>query len=188
LLPTARSFCSVVSAAINQRPHQDRGQAARMGPLVQGLPHAGLIDRTPDCLIGPKRWLSSPERGRVHARPVPPILHQYACARMGSPARHLRTEQWLDDGAPSEMRAKTNHFKPVLEMAVAPLARGLTAASAHFPPWRIRLLSERSCPANKGLRKVSADFVKVGEEIAGAAAREYRCGPLLPLAPAGAAA
>ena len=30
--------------------------------------------------------------------------------------------------------------------------------------------------------------VKVGEEIAGAAAREYRCGPLLPLAPAGAAA
>ena len=31
-----------------------------------------------------------------------------------------------------KMRAKTNHFKPVLEMAVAPLARGLTAASAQF--------------------------------------------------------
>ena len=28
-----------------------------------------------------------------------------------------------------KMRAKTNHFKPVLEMGVAPLARGLTAAS-----------------------------------------------------------
>ena len=51
-----------------------------------------------------------------------------------------------------KMWAKTNHFKPGLDMAVAPLARGLTAASAQFRHCPLRRLSECFCTRAKPRR------------------------------------
>jgi hypothetical protein len=54
------------------------------------------------------------------------------------------------------------HISPgshsVRKMMRRNLREGLRTGMGHFPPWRVRLLSEQSCPRIKGLRNVGATF------------------------------
>jgi hypothetical protein len=65
---------------------------------------------------------------------------------------------YTDKAGWAQFKSGEDVYTNAVAAGVSAIAYRIASVPGHFHPCRIGLLSERSCPANKGLRKVSANL------------------------------